>query len=227
MQKRGNLPPTGADLADFRALRERLLADPALADRAGVMAVIDQTHGRGSSGVAVNLAFIMALSGVRVEYVVLDADDARVAQACDLLHLRPHTSGGQGASFVSDQHPSFSMFVPPSADSGVADEPITSAVRAEVNARRSDRLVVLAVMGEGTTATRLAACRLADATLLLLAPGVTRTSELHSVSQDVRLMGGQILGSVLVNSHRVLDLPEPSGAAQGSGAQSSVLHSEV
>lgn len=230
MQKRVSLPPTGVDLGDFRALRERMLADPSLADRVGVMAVVDQCHGRGASGVAVNLAFIMALSGVRVEYVVLDADDDQVAQVCERLRLRRDVPSARGTTFVSDEHPSFSMFVPPTAGSVVADEPITSAVRSEVESRRSDRLVVLAVRGEATTATRLAACRLADASLLLLAPGVTRTAELHNVSQDVRLMGGLILGSVLVNSHRVLEWPDPAEAtadAESSRPQSYVLHPQA
>lgn len=202
--KEAALPPSGDDLAEYRAIRERLLATTHMGRRTGLLAVLDET-GRGRNVDALNLAFVVALSGVQLEYVALGARGVDVDELIARLRLSKHPDQpDSGVRYRSDLAPSFRLFMPYPEDVPVADEPLSAPLRREIEALRGKMLVMFALSHESSEATRLAACRLADMAILLLARGGTKTSDLQQASTDVRSMGGQVVGSVLTHRHRML-----------------------
>ena len=164
----GAVAPRGDDLAVYREIRERLLAGGLLPDGRGLLAVLP-THAQGaSSGVAVTLAHVLAQSGMRTTFVALRADDDEVGLVRDALNLHQADATESGSHYVSHEVPGFSLFVPRQHGD---DEPFSAEARREIAARRSDSLVVITAPQEYGRASRLAAARLADATVLLVARG--------------------------------------------------------
>ncbi|WP_130011470.1 Wzz/FepE/Etk N-terminal domain-containing protein [Serinicoccus sediminis] len=196
--------PLGEDLAVYREIRERLLAGGLLPDSRGLLAVLP-THAQGaSSGVAVTLAHVLAQSGMRTTFVALRADDDEVTLVRDALNLQQADATESGSHYVSHEVPGFSLFVPRQHGD---DEPFSAEARSEIAARRSDSLVVITVPQEYGRASRLAAARLADASVLLVARGASTAPELRQAAHDTVTQGGTIAGTVVVHRRRRPEVP--------------------
>jgi capsular polysaccharide biosynthesis protein len=169
-EKRVTAPPSGSDIAELRAVRERILAEPVLEGRSGVLAVLDETPGGQGADVAANLATTLASAGVEVEFIAIDLE----------------RDGVEGSGEV-------------------VDEPLSPQVREELRSRRQDVMVVLSIPHGGSPATRLAAGRLSEVAVLVVARNRTRSSDLARTAQDLRTMGTQLMGTILVPGHRTSD----------------------
>lgn len=211
-QRHTMVPPGGQDLAEFRAVRERLLAEPQLASRTGLLVLVDTARHKPLRTEPVNLAFTIARSGVRVEYMALAVEESELVDLTARLRLRPHPEQqGPGVRYQSDLNPAFSLLVPRAEEAVVTDEPLSAPLRTEIEKLRTQTLVMLPLSSQSGVATRLAASRLADAAVFLLGRGVTRAAELRQASADVHGMGAQVLGSVLVHQHRAPAPEAPAG----------------
>lgn len=201
-----HLPPRGAEIDSFRAIRERMLADPQVSLRTGVCGILDECPPGLAGDVPMSLAYVIAQSGLPVEYVALDVSEELLSLARGAFDLRADDAQleGRGTRFVSGVQSNFSMYVPPAHDAFAEDEPISEAVRAELDVRRQVVLVVLGVPPGTSDATRLAASRLSDEIVLLLGQQVTRVADLERAASDVAHMGGYLMGSVLVSRSRTL-----------------------
>ncbi|OLT41880.1 hypothetical protein BJF86_02410 [Serinicoccus sp. CNJ-927] len=193
------MPPEGEGLAAYREIRERLLAGGLVAGQHGLLAVLPIGPAAVSRGVPLSLARVLAQSGTPVEFIALHEDDVEVQQLRQALALGEPEVGEAGARYVAADLPTFSLFVP---QTGSEDEPLSSAVRQEIERRRSSALVMVSVPEHFGRATRLAASRLADASVLVAVRGRTLTSTLRRTTHDVALQGGTVLGTVLVDRRR-------------------------
>lgn len=191
--------PRGDDLAVYREIRERLLARGFLGDGRGVMAVLP-VHGPGvSTGVAVTLAHVLAQSGLRVTFIALRTSDAQLDRVRHSLRLVEVEAAGAGTQYASQDVPGFSVYVP---TQDADDEPVSAAVRRAIAASQSDSVVVLATPQEYGRASRLAAARLADATVLLAARGGSSVTELRQAARDTVSQGSRVVGTVMVHRRR-------------------------
>lgn len=223
-QRRVSLPPTGKDLSDLRTVRERLLADHRLEKRTGVLVVIDQTGSPHPSAVPVSLAFVLALSGVEVEYVPLGGTDA--AALTTRLQLETHPEQPEvGVRYRSRLAPSLSVLDPQGLRAAPTEETISSVVLNAVQMVRREKLVILDASAQTSDATRLAACRSADAGIVLVALRSTQAAALLRVTQDVRIMGADVMGSILLDRRRRLE-PEPNGRVRHPTSEASGDHVE-
>lgn len=198
---RGNVEvaPRGDDLAVYREIRERLLARGFLSDGRGVLAVLP-VHGPGvSTGVAVTLAHVLAQSGLQVTFIALRTSEAQADRVRRSLGLSEVAATGVGTRYASQEVPGFTVYVP-TQDSD--DEPISAAVRQEIAARQGDSVVVLAAPQEYGRASRLAASRLADATVFLAARGASTVTELRQAARDTVSQGSRVVGTVMVHRRR-------------------------
>ncbi|WP_161958459.1 hypothetical protein [Ornithinimicrobium cavernae] len=207
VERRVTIPPTAADLDGFRTIRERMLADSQLDGHVGVCSVVDLTPAEHSDDVALNLAYVMAASGVPTEYVALGMPPETVADLTTALSMREDSeSVSSGRRFVSDHNPTFALYLAPPSENLVDDEPISRAVREEIEARGDDVLFILRVPSGTAGATRLAAYRLSDTTVLLAGRGSTSMRQLAGASQELRGLRNNVLGTVLVHHSRLADL---------------------
>lgn len=217
--RHATVPASGEDLEDFRALRERVLSEPSVAARTGVLAVMDEAPGGLGDDVAVNLALVLGSSGVTVEYLRLGATQEQVEVLVDRLALSSEEQGGQGRWLSSELVPHLTVYVPPTEDQMIVDEPLSRTVRRELAERKQSALVVMHAPPGTSEATRLAAGRVSDCAILVAARSRTRTSTLERTTQDVRRMGTPILGTVLVSAHRDSGVVRPKALHAGEPAQ--------
>lgn len=214
--KRAQVPPEGADLEELRAIRERMLADPHFSARSGVCAVIDETRSAAAADVSLNLALVLAQTGLRVQFVGLEGGSDLLPHATDAFGLQQDPDSPTGHRYLSQAYPNFSLFMPPAdKDQG---EPISQAVRAELAAQRDAGLLIVGVPPGSSAATRLAACRLSDVVVLVAAKRGTRMADMQRTAADVRGMGGYLIGTVLVGRARSLSVAEARTGASATNA---------
>ncbi len=195
-QRETHVPARSEELDELRSIRERMLVDPQLSKQFGVLGVLNEDPDGTDSGVGLNLALVLAESGMPVEYVGLGLRQDVFEHVSAVYRLQ---GGAENAGrYVSDLSPSLSVFRD-SASGG-----LSSAVRRQLHERRSDVLVVVDVPADIPEATRLATCRLSDAVVLVLGRGSTRVDRLHRSAAGVRQMGSWVVGSILVGPHRSL-----------------------
>lgn len=215
--KQAQMPPEGRDLEELRATRERMLADSRFSLQSSVCAVIDETGSGAAADVPLNLAFVMAQTGLTVEFVGVGGDNDLLRHAIQALSLQPDPESRIGHRYLSKTYPNLSVFIPPAGED--QGEPISQAVRAELAARRDSGLLLVGVPPETSEATRLAACRLSDVVVLAAAGRGTRMAQMQRTAQDVRLMGGHLMGTILVGRYRSLTFAKhESGASATSPA---------
>ncbi len=209
--KHAQVPPEGADLEEMRAIRERMLADPHSSLEVGVCAVIDETRSGAAADVAINLAYVMAQTGLAVEFVSVDGSDDLLWHAVDRFRMQRDPVSETGDRYQSQAYPNFSLFIPPTG--GDKAEPISQAVRAELDARRGTSLLIVGLPPLTSEATRLSACRLADAIVIAAAKRGTRMAQMQRIAADVRQMGGYLMGTILVGPYRSQAVSEQQGGA--------------
>jgi capsular polysaccharide biosynthesis protein len=215
-EKHPAIPPSPGDVTHLRAARERILADPALASRTGVCAVIDVTPDGRAGDVALNLAYVIAASGVAVEFVGLGMSQDLIEQAREQLGLTASRSA-DSAFYSSARNDHLSCYLPAADEQESTEEPVPARVRQELAARAQEALVIVGVPATAAEATRLAACRLADCAVLVASRGATRARSLHQTAQDVHHMGGYVLGTLVVSRDRTGALTERRKGHLGRG----------
>lgn len=193
------IPLAGSDLTQMRAARERMLADATLTSRTGVCAVVDLTDGRAED-VAVNLAYVVAAAGVQVDFVGLGMSEELVSQIRSSLHL--FSTDGDDGHYGSSANPNLTCYLPVAGNQDSDEELIPGGIRGEIATRSQDVLVMVAVPATTTEATRLAAAQLSDTAVLVVARGTTRTARLQEAARDVRHMGSEVLGTLVVTQDR-------------------------
>lgn len=202
-ERHATTPASGQDLEDFRTLRERiLLSEELMTARTGVLAVLDESTGRSGEDVAVNLAVVLASSGIEVEYLRLGSSTDELSTLADALALVERPDPGDGRRFDSATVPHLTVYVPPVPTSTIVDEPLSGSVRHELTERQRDVMVVVHAPGGVTQATRLAVGRICDTAVLVASRGRTRIAALQRAAQDLAETRTPMLGTVLVPPHR-------------------------
>ena len=214
------IAPRGDDLAVYREIRERVLAGGLIRDERGLLAVLPNYRHEVLGGVAVTLAHVLAQTGMHVTYVALRPDDDEVSHVCDALNLAQVDATETGSHYVSRDLPGFSLFVP---RHNPDDEPFSIAARREIISRRTESLVVIAASREYGRSSRLAASRLADATVLLAARGGSTVTEVRQAARDTASQGGDIVGTVLVHRRRRPEVTGRGGARSHRAANNPVV----
>lgn len=212
--KQAHVPPAGTDLEQLRAIRERMLADPGVTLRSGVCAVIDESGSGAAADIPLNLAFVMAQTGLAVEFVGVDVSDELLRHAISAFSLQREPEGNVNSRYVSQTYPKFRLFVPSTTE--VHGELISPEVQGELEAQRQTSLVIVGVPPLASEATRLAACRLADVIVLAAARRGTRRSVMQRTAEDVRRMGGYVMGTILVGRYRSLTLSSSKSSASAA-----------
>ncbi len=206
---RTTMPAAGADLDQFRVVRERLLASSN--DGLRTLTVIDETHYAQPSDVAANLAVVLAEAGTRVELIMMGASDEQMRVLTAGLQLDGRAAGAEGRMFRSALVQSLSVFQPQGGRTIFdADHFLTEAVRRELMARESGQIVVLALPPAAPHASRLAAGRLSDSVLLVGECLRTRIDALALNAAEMSDIEAQLAGTVLVPSGRRIIDPEGS-----------------
>ena len=210
--RRATVPPQGTDLAEYRTIRERVLADPQLRARTGVLVVIDVSRGGNHIDVPLNLAYVIAHGGVPAECVALGASTHVISELATQMQLRRDTTQViGGVRLRAESETGFSLVIPPPPDTVDRDEFLSPELRNLIATRRDELLVVVPVPYDAHEATRLAACRIADYAVLLTASGATLFDDLRQASEDVRNMGAVLLGSLLIPRRRRIHIDGEEG----------------
>ncbi|WP_194288441.1 hypothetical protein [Ornithinicoccus halotolerans] len=209
--RRLGLPIETADREELRVARERMLADPALRSRVGVAAVLGTSDigalAEAAAGAA--LAEQVAEAGVDVLLVPLALEEGQAQSLLAALPVRHDERWpGESRRFTGGPGGRLTVLLPAIAS---AAEPPGPALYEQVGLESHERLVLLLVPSSASPATRLAAARLASTTVLLISRRRTRVPDLRRTVQDVREMGGQVIGTVL--------LPPGADPASAEGEQ--------
>ncbi|KRE78530.1 hypothetical protein [Arthrobacter sp. Soil763] len=211
---RASMPATGADLDQFRVVRERLLASSN--NRLRTLTVIDETRNSRPSDVAANLAVVLAEAGTRVELVLMGASDAQLGVLTTGLQLNSHGAGTDGRILRSALVQSLTVFRPQCGRTILdADEFVTEAVRRELIGRESGQVIILALPPSAPHASRLAAGRLSDLVLLVGECQRTRIDALALNAAEMNDVEAQLAGTVLVPAgRRIVDPENPAKEAR-------------
>ncbi|MCQ9163651.1 hypothetical protein [Arthrobacter sp. STN4] len=194
------IPASGADLDNFRVIRERLLADMGQCMR--VLTVIDEAPSLPSD-VAANLAVAFAQSGTPVVLVLMGASGESMAPLVGGLQLAVLKSDCNGLTLRSERLKSLTVLRPdaPKEDFG-ADDFVTELVRSEIIGQAPGTLVLLALPPHAPHASRLAAARLSDAVLLVAECHRTKIDELARDASEMAELQSTVVGTVLVPTGR-------------------------
>lgn len=223
--KEVGMPPADEELEALRAIRETMFGGAHSSFTAGVCGIIDECPPGRAADVPLKLAYVVAQTGLPVQFVGLDLTPDRVERLSADFGLRRDDDVEGMGRFVSDRYPNLRVFAPLSQEPAVGDEPVSRKIREELAAWRTDALVILGVPTSSTDATRLAVTRLSDMVVFTIALRVTRMQQLGLAVERVRDMGGVVVGTILVDRHRSASTGQPPvargerRAAHRSGAK--------
>lgn len=196
-----DMPATGQDLDDMRAIRERLLA--LMAVHGNLITVIDETQRKAPSDLAANVALALAETGLEVKLVLVGYDDEFLGVLRRQLRLDPSRQDGGDDLLTSTRAPGLSVrrYRLNSEWFGSPGSPSL----AEVAASPADGTVaVVAVPNGAAHADRLAAGRIADIVLVVAPARKARKSQLRETASDLRAVGTSVDGLLLVSKRRSL-----------------------
>lgn len=214
-ERHATVPAHGSDLDAVRSLWEGLLVT--LPEDGPVVVVADVTGRSTPSDVAVNLALAMTQTGRTVELVLPEQSPG----SAGFLGGPSRLTGVVGETGVvraeAADHPLLRVaFV--AGDQ--AEEPSAAALLVDVleSAKQSADVTVVATSAAQSRSTRMAAARLGDETLVVVAPRQSRRRMLEEVVGDLNEVRAQIAGAVVVHPRRVLDEPAGPDASASSSA---------
>lgn len=194
------LPAASDDLDAVRSAWERLLTS--MPDQDPVLAVADISSRTVPSEVALNLAIPMCDAGRNVEVVLMEYPPDVVAQVVRLLDLYPTDTPGQVTRLASRDHPGLtvSLLGEQGADTRTVD--LLRAVLGDEG--RPAEITVLALPPTVSRSARLAAGRLADASVIIVAHKTSRADVLRELADELHAVRAGIAGSVMVPRGRRL-----------------------
>lgn len=207
------LPPAADDLDALRGGWQRLL--PALPEGSAVLSVLDLGAPDAPSTVPAALALDLARTGRTAELVLMEHPTQLVRSLARHLHLATMEDSGLVQRFRSSRYPGLVVsHVARSAESDPAEQ-----LRQLVGqARGSTGTTVVALASNASRAARLAAGRLGDAVVLVAGDHASRTDVLQGLADELRAVGANIAGAILVPAgHRLAEPTEQAGpGAPGS-----------
>ena len=213
------LPTTGADADEFRALRERLLAG--VAAESPVLGVIDVVAGEGGpSDVGVGLALSLADAGVATDLVLAGYGTDLVDRVAADLGMHEVETHGRGRRFRGGVAESLTLVVPESSRPRHA----TSDLLAELldDHVRAAEVSVVAVDPSAGASVRLTVGRAAHRTLLVARETETSIDDLSRVAGDLQGIWAVLHGTVLTGPGRRLSAAaaqEQDAADQATAVQ--------
>lgn len=194
------LPAASDDLDAVRSVWERLLSS--MPEHDPVLAVADISSRKVPSEVALNLALPMCDAGRNVEVVLMEYPPDVVAQVVRLLDLYPVDTPGPITRLASHDHPGLtvSLLGEQGADTRTVD--LLRAVLGDEG--RAAEITVLALPPTVSRSARLAAGRLAHASLIIVAHKTSRGDVLHEMADELHAVRAGIAGTVMVPRGRRL-----------------------
>jgi capsular polysaccharide biosynthesis protein len=203
------LPESGTTLDEFRSLRERLLSR--LDDDLRKVVVIDDTQGPQSSDVAANLALTTARSGVPTQLVVATSSDSYRSELRSRLGLTRVAADKSGGLFRSSAASGLTVYISPNSDPDAeSDALVTQRVANQLESASPDQLVILSLPPEATQSSRLAADRLTDAAVFVVAINHSRTDRLEEFFDELDSSETEFIGAISVPRGRSLAIAEPA-----------------
>lgn len=195
------IPASQEDERQLRAVREQIWARLASSSHVGVLGVTDAEDGAHATELGLNLAWLLAGTGARVEYVAVHGWPPE-GQAVSFGSLGLQRPQGEGARrWTSSTRPTFSIHMPEdrAAQSG---EPIGPGLRSEIARGRDEKLIVLPITGQTGQDGRFAGYGIADVAIVVAERAVTRPGALYTTCSDLREFDVEVLGTVLVHRAR-------------------------
>lgn len=191
----GLVPAMGDDRDIMAASRERLLAefDP----HGGALAIIDLTRGHGPSDVPLNLAILLAESHNGLDLMLPEWPEDDVTLLLDALEAERSRSD----SYAEVTDLQLRIITQPDWH-GQSRGGWMNLLRDTISRNEPQRCLVIAVPPHSSRAVRLAAARLADATLLVAELSATRIGDLARQATDMQAVRTAISGTLLVGHRR-------------------------
>jgi len=194
-----SLPEGGATLELLKSARERLLSRIGADVRS--MVVFDDTPGPDGSDIPANMALLVAQSGRGTQLLIaVPSPETRTILKTHLGLIR--TAGDKnGTLFRSKLSPDLSVYLPAGTNSGMD---ITPTIKAQLEAAPESQLVMLVLPPRSPQSTRLAAERISDAAVIVIATNASRTDHVDIVFNELAATEAHFLGTITVPHDRAL-----------------------
>ena len=230
--KSASIPESRGTLELLRTARERILTDLPINTR--VMAIFDDTGGRFPSDIPINLALVLAQSGLTTHLILPRSSDVfstTLHTNLDLIEPSPNESWVTYQSRISHN-----LDVTFPAASGRAsdldsdldlDLEVSKFIRKRVDELRTEELYFLVVDRAAPRSSVLAALRLSEAAIVVVGLRHSKVDGVTDIVTESTRLGTAFLGTITVPQERSLPTPNGSTAPDMHDRKSSDADSRV
>ena len=207
--KNASIPESRGTLELLRTARERILTD--LPINARVIAIFDDTGGRFPSDIPINLAVVLAQSGLTTHLILARSSDVLSTTLHTNLDLIEPSSDESGVTYRSRISHNLGVSFP--AASGRAsdlDLELSKFVRDRVDELRTEELHFLVLDRAAPRSSVLAALRLSEAAIMVIGLHHSRVDGVTDIVTESARLGTAFLGTITVPHERSLAAPNGS-----------------
>lgn len=212
---RVELPASGYDVDQVRALRERLMST--VEARRPVLTVVEvAVHDTAPSDLAANLAVSLSDSGLTTDLVLADYPPAALEEVVGSLAVREITPLGHARRFRGGVSEALTVVVPDGTGTRLSTSDLLAELVAD-DVRVAECTVVGVAPGAGDSA-RLTAGRTAHELVFAVHESATTIDDLAAVAGDLQAVRASVLGTVLLPRERLLgtERAEDTGGTEGT-----------
>ncbi|TFD66680.1 hypothetical protein [Cryobacterium gelidum] len=211
--KSASIPESRGTLELLRTARERILTD--LPINTQVIAIFDDTGGRFPSDIPINLAVVLAQSGLTTHLILPRSSgvfSTTLHTNLDLIEPSPDESGVTYRSRIS--HNLDATF--PTASGRASDLDldldleVSKFIRKRVDELRTEELYFLVVDRAAPRSSVLAALRLSEAAIVVVGLRHSKVDGVADIVTESARLGTAFLGTITVPQER--SLPAPNGS---------------